>query len=99
MRLASRSMLECSASVRIATEPVRTPATTLSAIRIVFETIETAAARLRARLCGWAAVQRVLSHASSSRAARPRCEIASFSSSVSSAIVRPGVSSATKIGS
>ena len=42
--------------MRIATDPVRTPAAILSAIRIVFETIETAAARLRARLCGWAAV-------------------------------------------
>ena len=49
-------MPECSASVRIATDPVRTPAATLSAIRIVFEAIETAAARLRARLCGCAAV-------------------------------------------
>ena len=44
-------MPECSASVRIATLPVRTPATTFSAISSVFETIETAAARLRARAC------------------------------------------------
>ena len=51
-----------------------------------------AAVRLRGR-------QRVLSHANSSRAAWPRWEIASFSSSVSSAIVRPGVSSATNNGS
>ena len=49
-------MPECSASVRIATEPVRIPATTLSAIRIVFDAIETAAARLRARPCVCSAV-------------------------------------------
>jgi hypothetical protein len=42
-------MPECSASVSTATEPVRMPATILSAIRMVFETIETAAARLRLR--------------------------------------------------
>ena len=54
-------MPECSASVRIATEPVSTPATTLSAISGVLETIETAAARLRARACcvRRVAVQRV----------------------------------------
>ena len=49
-------MPECNASVRIATDPVRIPAATLIAIKSVFETIETAAARLRARLCGCAAV-------------------------------------------
>jgi hypothetical protein len=39
------------------------------------------------------------SHASSARAAWPRCEIASFSASVSSAIVRPGASSGMNSGS
>ena len=42
-------MPECSASVRIATLPVSTPATIFNAIISVLETIETAAARLRAR--------------------------------------------------
>ena len=45
------------------------------------------------------AVYRVPSHSRSFRAACPRCEIASFSASESAAIVRPGVASATKIGS
>ena len=49
MKLASRSMAECSASVKIATDPVSTPATILSVISSVLETIEIAAARLRAR--------------------------------------------------
>src|SRR4051812_34703765 len=44
-------MPECSASVRIATEPVRTPATIFRAISAVLEKIETAAARLRPRVC------------------------------------------------
>ena len=37
-------MLECTASVMIAIEPVTAPATTFSAIRIVFETIDSRAA-------------------------------------------------------
>ena len=51
MNEASRSMPECIASVRIATLPVSTPATSLSAISSVFEAIETAAAWLRLRWC------------------------------------------------
>src|SRR3954451_5320016 len=46
---ASRSIDECAASVRIATEPVMTPATILSAIRMEFEPIEIAAARVLRR--------------------------------------------------
>ena len=42
---ATRSIAECTASVMIATEPVSTPAATLSAIRPLFERIEKRAAR------------------------------------------------------
>src|SRR5829696_1036955 len=49
MQEAIRSMPEWIASVRIATEPVTAPANSLSAIRRVLETIETAAARVRSR--------------------------------------------------
>src|SRR4051794_5334792 len=49
MNDASRSIDECAASVRIATEPVTTPAATLSAINRVFDAIESAAARVFAR--------------------------------------------------
>src|SRR5205085_1248770 len=42
---ATRSMLECAASVRIAIEPVTMPAASLSAIRSELETSETRAAR------------------------------------------------------
>ena len=52
-----------------------------------------AAARAGAAVC-----QRP-SHRSSSRAARPRCEIASFSASESSASVRSGASTGTNSGS
>ena len=86
-------MLECIASVMIATEPVTTPATTLSRISAELETIETAAARDFARPAPAARVARRArsagSHASSARAARPRWLIASFSAGASSAIVRP----------
>src|SRR3954454_21978263 len=46
---ASRSIDECAASVRIATEPVTTPATILSAISREFDAIESAAARVLRR--------------------------------------------------
>ena len=44
---AIRSIAECIASVRIATEPVIAPAASLSTIRAEFEAIESAAARVR----------------------------------------------------
>src|SRR5256885_13868527 len=43
---AIRSMLECIASLRIATEPVIAPAPTLSRISALLEAIESAAARV-----------------------------------------------------
>ena len=70
---ASRSIAEWIASVRIATEPVTAPATSLSTISAEFEPIESAAAREREP---WPCGQRPASHAAASRAARPRCEIA-----------------------
>ena len=42
---ATRSMLECTASVRIATDPVTDPAITLSRISAEFEMIDSAAVR------------------------------------------------------
>ena len=45
---AIRSIEECRASVRMATEPVIAPAANLSRIRIVLETIDRAAAGVRA---------------------------------------------------
>ena len=89
----------------IATEPVTAPATSLSTIRTEFEAIERAAARERDP---WPPVIRQpcaarhppASHAAASRAARPRCEIRSFSASDSSAIVRlPSPSAGTNSGS
>src|SRR5437660_537602 len=47
---ATRSMLECTASVRIATEPVTVPATTLRRINPEFESTDSAAVRCLA--CG-----------------------------------------------
>src|SRR4051812_4396108 len=47
---ASRSTAECIASVTIATDPVIAPAASLSTISTVFDAIETAAARLLARV-------------------------------------------------
>ena len=86
MNEATRSTAEWIASVMIATEPVIAPATSLSTIRTALEAIEISAARVR-----W---PRIIagSHSASARAARPRCEIASFSASASSAIVRPSPS-------
>ena len=99
MKHASRSIPECSASVRIATEPGQDPGDDLE-----HDQERVGGDRDGRRTAAGAVVmvlrrrQRV-SHASSSRAAWPRWEIASFSASVSSAIVRPGVSSATNSGS
>ena len=93
MKDATRSTAEWIASVTIATEPVITPAMSLSTISAALEAIEISAARVRwPRIIG-------RSHSASARAARPRCEIASFSASVSSAIVRPSPSSGTNSGS
>src|SRR3954471_11553398 len=49
MNDASRSMAECAASVRIATDPVTTPATTFSAISSEFDAIDSPAARVLRR--------------------------------------------------
>ncbi len=93
-----RSIDECIASVRIATEPVIAPAAIFSAMRIALEAIDSAAARVLTvpRRPGWAAAAisgpamgQFSSSASSARAARPRWLIASFSAGSSSAIVRP----------
>ena len=96
---AIRSIAEWIASVTIATEPVTAPATSLSRISVAFETIESPAARRlrRAAPSPWiiasASMVTPRSQASSARTARPRWLIASFSASVSSAIVRPLASS------
>ena len=92
MHEAIRSMPEWIASVRIATEPVTAPATSFSAIRMrVGDDRDGRGPRPLAPLARVAAGRRAAhdrSHSPSARAARPRWEIASFSASASSAIVR-----------
>ena len=92
MNDATRSTAEWIASVTMATEPVITPAMSLSTISAAFEAIEIE------RRAGSLAAHHGSSQSASARAAWPRCEIASFSASVSSAMVRPSPAG-TKIGS
>ena len=87
-------MLECAASVMIAIEPVIAPAAIFSAIRIELDSDRDADGaqlprRLGLRADGAGRSDHRGASSISARAARPRWLIASFSSALSSAIVRP----------
>ncbi len=90
-------MLEWTASVRIATDPVIVPAITFSRISTELETTDSAAVRClvpTARCSSSPAAHHAapLLHASSAAHRAPAVADPSFSSSVSSAIVRPSKS-------